>query len=329
MLTIPKKAAHRYLGLLAAAFAVFCGASQAQTYPAKPVRFIVPWPPGGIADTRSRSLAQCVSQSWGQQVVVDNKPGASGTIGVDLIAKAKPDGYTVGFISANDMAIAKPMGLPLAYDPEKDLIPITQFTRTPIVLVAAPTVPVDSARALAHWAKAQGGKVTYGSPGVAHTNHFAIEEFNRDAGITGTHIPYKGEAAMLPDVIAGRVAYAYAYAATVDPLVKAGRLKALMVTGSVRSPQVPNVPSAVEAGFPEADMDSWGGLAGPAGLAREVVTRLHAEWSRCLRSAEVRTRREFLDAQIIASSPAEFQVFLRAERARWNRLVKETAIRPE
>jgi tripartite-type tricarboxylate transporter receptor subunit TctC len=303
--------------------------AQAQSYPGKPVRYIVPWPAGGIADSRSRLIAQCVTQSWGQQVVVDNKPGASGTIGVDLMIKSKPDGYTVAFVSANELAIAQAMGIPVPYDAEKDVTPIMQFTRTPIVLVASPALPVDSAQALVAWARAQQGKAVYGSPGIAHTNHFAVEAFNRDAGITGTHVPYKGEASMLPDVIAGRVHYAYAYAGTIEPMVRAGRLKALMVTGAVRSPQLPNVMNSVEAGFPNATMDSWGGLAGPAGLARDIVERLHAEWSKCLKAPEMRARREFQDAQIIASNPQEFVTFLRGERARWNRLVRETGIRPE
>lgn len=305
------------------------GGAAAQNFPSRAVRYIVPWPAGGIADSRSRAVAQCVSQSWGQQVVVDNRPGASGTLGVDLMVKAKPDGYTVAFISANDMAIAQAMGIPVPYDADKDITPITQFTRTPIVLVAAPGVPADSARALAAWARTRPGDVVYGSPGVAHTNHFAVEDFNRAAGLSGTHIAYKGEAAMLPDVMAGRVHYAFAYAGTVEPLVKAGRLKALMVTGATRSPQLPAVATSVEAGYPGITMDSWGGLGAPAGVSRDIVERLHAEWSRCLRLPEMRARREYLDAQIVASTPAEFAAFLRAERARWQRLVKETGIKPE
>lgn len=321
----------RYWPALALCLLGLCASSPgiAQNYPSKAVRYIVPWPAGGIADSRSRLVAQCVTQSWGQQVIIDNKPGASGVIGVDLMTKSKPDGYTVAFVSANELAIAQAMGIPVPYDAEKDITPIMQFTRTPIVLVAAPDLPVDSARSLVAWARTQPGKVVYGSPGTAHTNHFAVETFNRDAGISGTHVAYKGEAAMLPDVIAGRVHYAFAYAGTVDPMVKAGRLKALMVTGTVRSPQLPNVPASTEAGFPNATMDSWGGLAGPAGLPRAIVERLHAEWSRCLKSPEMRARREYLDAQIIASSPQEFTALLRSERERWLRLVKETGIRSE
>jgi tripartite-type tricarboxylate transporter receptor subunit TctC len=305
------------------------GALSADDYPAKPVRFVVPWPAGGIADSRSRIMAQCVAQSWGQSVVVDNKPGASGIIGVDLVAKAAPDGYTLAFVSANDQAIAQAMGMAVPYDAEKDLSPIIQFTRTPIVLVAAPGIKVDDAKALVAWAKANKGLVSYGSPGVAHTNHFAAEEFNRVAGILATHVAYKGEAAMLPDIIAGRVAYGFAYAGTIEPMVRAGKLKALLVTGRVRSPQLPEVPTAAEAGYPEADTDSWGGLAGPAGLTREVVERINLEWAKCLKSPQLQARREFLDAQIIAGTAQEFAQFMRAERVRWAKLVKLTGIKPE
>ncbi|MFN0317288.1 MAG: Bug family tripartite tricarboxylate transporter substrate binding protein, partial [Burkholderiales bacterium] len=221
------------------------------------------------------------------------------------------------------------IGLKPAYNAEKDFSPITQFLRRPAVLVATPSLKVRTVAELVAYVKKQGASVSYGTPGVAHMNHFAGEVFNRRVGINVTSVPYKGEAPMVTDLIAGQVAYGFGFAATVDPLVKAGRLVALATTGKTRSPQLPEVPTLTELGMPEVEMYIWTGMAGPAGMAPEIVARLQSELSKVLHSAAIKGRREFADSEIVASKPEDFRALLAAERVRWIKLVKETGITAE
>jgi tripartite-type tricarboxylate transporter receptor subunit TctC len=316
--------------LTLAVFAMHGGlAGAADPYPNKPIRWVVPWPAGGVADTQARIIAEQLSKALGQPVLIDNRAGASGTIGADAVARAKPDGYTILYVSPNEQVIAQAIGMKVPYNAEKDFTPITQFLRRPTVLVVPAILNVRSVQDLVALAKAPGSSISYGTPSVAHFNHFVAELFNHRVGIKVPAVPYKGEAPMLTDLIGGQIAYGFGFATTVDPMVKAGRLRALATTGKARSPQLPEVPTFDELGIPDLEMYIWTGLAGPAGLPPEIVQRLQTEVSKALNSPALKSRREFADSEIVASAPEAFRAHLASERARWPKLVKETGIAAE
>jgi tripartite-type tricarboxylate transporter receptor subunit TctC len=297
----------------------------ADPYPSRPIRWVVPWPAGGIADTQARIIADQLGKALGQPVVIDNRAGASGTLGADLVASSKPDGYTLLYISPNEQAIAQAIGMKVRYDAQKDFTPITQMLRRPAVLVVNASLNVKSVAALVELAKAD-STLSYGTPSVAHFCHFAAEVFNRRVGIKVPAVPYKGEAPMINDLLGGQVAYGFGFATTVAPNVAAGRIRALATTGSARSPQLPNVPTFAELGMPEVQMYIWTGIAAPAGLPGDITARLQSELSKILRSPAIKSRHEFADSEIVASKPEDFVQFLAAERQRWAKLVKETGI---
>jgi len=304
-------------------------AGAADPYPSKPIRWVVPWPAGGVADTQARIIAERLGKALGQPLLIDNRAGASGTLGADAVAKAKPDGYTLLYVSPNEQAIAQAIGMKVPYNAEQDFTPITQFLRRPTVLVVSASLNVRSVAELVNLARTKGAAISYGTPSVAHFNHFVAEAFNRRVGIDVPAVPYKGEAPMLTDLVGGQVAYAFGFATTVDPMVKAGRLRALATTGKARSPQLPDVPTFNELGMADLEMHIWTGLAGPAGMPAAIVQRLQGEVSKVLNDPAVKSRREFADSEIVASKPEVFQAHLAAERARWAKLVKETGIAAE
>jgi tripartite-type tricarboxylate transporter receptor subunit TctC len=304
-------------------------AGAADAYPNKPIRWVVPWPAGGVADTQARIIAEHLGKALGQPVLVDNRAGASGTLGAGIVATARPDGYTLLYVSPNEQAIAQAIGMKLSYSAERDFTPITQFLRRPTVLVVPVTLNVRSVPELVTLARTKGASISYATPSVAHFNHFVAEMFNRRTGLQIPAVPYKGEAPMLTDLIGGQVAYGFGFATTVGPMVSAGRLRALATTGKVRSPQLPAVPTFNELGMPELEMHIWTGLAAPAGLPPEIVQRLHVEVSKVLNSTAVKSRPEFADSEIVASAPETFKAFLAAERSRWAKLAKETGITAE
>jgi tripartite-type tricarboxylate transporter receptor subunit TctC len=313
------------LGLLLVAGSLWA----ADPYPTRPIRWVVPWPAGGVADTQARIIAEQLGKALGQQVMIDNRAGASGVLGADVVAKARPDGYTLLYVSPNEQAIAQAIGMKVGYTAEKDFTPITQFLRRPAVLVVNPSLNVRTVNELVALAKAKGGTLSYGTPSVAHFNHFVSEVFNRRVGIKVPAVPYKGEAPMITDLIGGQVAYGFGFATTVDPMVKAGRLRALATTGGSRSPQLPDTPTFIELGMPELEMYIWTGMVGPAGLPPEIVQRLQGELGKILRSPAINSRREFADSEIVASKAEEFRLFLGAERLRWAKLVEVTGITVE
>ena len=306
-----------------------CNAQAQSNYPNKSIRWVVPWPAGGIADTQARLIAEHLGKMLGQQVVVDNRPGGSGIIGAEIVAKSKPDGYTLLYVSPNEQAIAQALGLKVPYDASKAFTPITQFLRRPPVLVASDSLKVRTVADLVKLAKSERDSLSYGTPGVAHFNHFVSEVFNRRVGIDVPSVPYKGEAPMLTDMIGGQVAYGFAFAATVEPLIKAGRLRALATTGRIRSPQLPEVPTFTELGMPDLEFYIWTGMAAPAQLPAAIVNTLQTAISKVLQSPALKARREFADSEIVASKPEVFAAHLTAERARWIQLVKQAGITPE
>jgi tripartite-type tricarboxylate transporter receptor subunit TctC len=302
-------------------------AVQAQAYPDKPIRFIVPWPAGGIADVRARIMAEHLSKGLGQPVVVENRPGASGSVGAAMVAKSKPDGYTVMYGSVQEQVLAPLLLAEVAYAPDRDFTHITQFTRTPIVLVTASRLTVRSLAELVELAKSRPGQLSYGSPGVAHTNHLAAEQFLLSAGIQAAHVPYKGEAPMLADLVGGQIDYGFAYIGTSAPLIRAGKLNALLVSGARRAPQLPAVPTAAEVGLPELDISSWGGLMAPAGMRPDVLQRLHTEMVKVLRSPAVNQRAEFADSEVVASTPEEFRAFALSDGRRWAKIIEAAGVK--
>ena len=319
----------RVLGIAFGLLFLADAAPAADPYPDRPIRWVVPWPAGGIADTQARIIADQLGKALGQQVVIDNRTGASGVLGADVVAKSKPDGYTLLYVSPNEQVIAQSIGMQVGYDAAKDFTPITQFLRRPAVLVANPGLKVRSVAELVALTKAKGATMNAGTPSAAHTNHFANEIFHRRAGITVQIVPYKGEAPMVTDLIGGQVDYGFGFATTVDPYVKAGRLVALATTGARRSPQLPDVPTFTELGMPEVELMIWTGMVGPAGLSSVIVERLQGELSKILNSPAVKSRREFADSEIVASKPDAFRAFLATERVRWAKLVKETGIKAQ
>jgi tripartite-type tricarboxylate transporter receptor subunit TctC len=229
----------RSLGLALALLLVVSMSWAADPYPTRPIRWVVPWPAGGVADTQARIIADQLGKALGQQIMIDNRAGASGVIGADAVARSKPDGYTLLYVSPNEQAIAQAIGLEVRYDAAKDFTPITQFLRRPAVLVVKASLNVRTVAELVALVKAKGDSMSCGTPGVAHFNHFVTEVFHRRVGIKVPVVPYKGEAPMVNDLIGGQVDYGFGFATTVDPFVKAGRLHALATTGVSRSPHRP------------------------------------------------------------------------------------------
>jgi tripartite-type tricarboxylate transporter receptor subunit TctC len=269
------------LGLLLGGIAA---APAADSYPNKPIRLIVPWPPGGIADLRVRQVAERLTQGLGQPIVVDNRPGASGSIGVAVGARAAPDGYTVTLLSVNDSAIAPALNPSLPYDVLRDFEPVVHLTRTPLVLLANPALEARTVADLAAVARARPGRLTYASNGAATTHHIAGEVLCRDLGIEMKHVPYKGAAPALMAMVAGHTPVGFDFAGTAAPHVQAGKVRALLVTGGKRVPLLPDVPTASEAGLPELDaIVSWGGFAIPKGAPIAIRDRLNAELVKALR----------------------------------------------
>lgn len=308
-------------GLLAASSAV------AQTYPAKPIRFIVPYPPGGGADIVARLVTAKMTVSMGQPVVVDNKPGASTIIGTAMLAKAAPDGYTVGLIT-DSHAINQVFFPKLPYDSIKDFEPITQLVFVPLVLVAHPSLKVKTVQELVAAAKANPGKINYASIGNGTPHQLSMEWLKSMAGISMTHIPYKGVAPALTDLVAGQVDVMFTGTSSAAPYVKAGRLNALAVSSAKRQPSFPDTPSVAEAGLPEFDFMTWYGVAMPAGTPPAITQRINQEITSALNQPDVKERLAALGVVGAPSSPADFGAFIKSESLSLARIVKTTGVKP-
>lgn len=301
-------------------------AVHAQTWPGKPIRMIVASTPGGILDTVGRTIAARLAESLGQPVVVENRAGAGGIIGTEAVAKAAPDGYTIGKI-ATSHAINPAVYAKMPYDTMKDLAPITQTVNLTNMLVAHPSVPVASVKELIALAKAQPKTLTYGSAGNGQSNHLSGALFASLAGIEITHVPYKGSAPALTDVIAGNISMMYVDILSATPNVKAGKLKALGVTGLKRSVAVPEFPAVSEtvSGF---NGSSWLGMVAPAGTPKEIVARLSAETAKVLALPEVRERFLAQGVEPVGSTPEQFAAFIEAEMPRWAAAARSAGIKP-
>jgi tripartite-type tricarboxylate transporter receptor subunit TctC len=296
----------------------------AQNYPNRPIRFVVPFSPGGAADVPGRILTQKLTESLGHQVVVDNRPGAGSTIGADQVAKAPPDGYTLLTIS-NTHFVSAALYKKLPYDSVVDFAPVTQVTSAPNVIVVHPSLPAKTVRELIALAKAQPGKIDYASSGNGSTQHLTGALFTKMAGIEMTHIPYRGSGPATADLLSGQVTVGFPGIAGMLPQIKAGKLRALAVTSAKRSPELPQTPTVAEAGVKGYDVTAWFGVAGPKGMPRDIVLKLHTELLRILKNPEV--QKLLLNAgQEVAwqETPELFGEMLKTEAAKWARMVTES-----
>ncbi|MBK6336450.1 MAG: tripartite tricarboxylate transporter substrate binding protein [Betaproteobacteria bacterium] len=298
------------------------GFAHAQAFPQKPVRLVVPFPPGGPIDTVARAIAQKLTEAWGQTVVVDNRPGAGGNIGADLVAKAAPDGYTVVMGALSTHAVNPSLYPKMPYDAVKDFAPISLVAVTPNVLVVNPSLPVATAREFIAYARANPGKLAFGSGSNGSAGHLAGELFKVDAGVDMLHVPFKGAAPAMQALLAGDTQLMFDNLASATAQVKAGKLKALAVTTARRSKLAPDLPTLAEAGLPGFDISTWFGLLAPAGTPADVVARWNAEVTRILNSTEMRERMTALGAEPAPDTPAEFARFIAGETAKYARIVK-------
>ena len=298
--------------------------SQAQDFPHKPLRLIVPYPAGGATDMMARLLAQKLTESLKQPVVVDNKPGAGGNIGVDLVAKAPADGYTLGISATNSFAINPHLTKNLPYDALKDLTQVSMIGVIPNVIVVGSEVPVRSIAELVALAKKQ--PLAFASPGQGTSLHLAGEMLNEAAGISMTHIPYKGDVPAIQDVIGGRVPVMTSNLATVLPHIRSGRLRALAVTTAKRAAQLPEVPTMLEAGYKDFDISVWFTLFTAAGVPRETLEILNRETVRALNAPEVRQRLAEANIEAAPTSLEQIRAYVLKENERWGRIVKKTGV---
>jgi tripartite-type tricarboxylate transporter receptor subunit TctC len=304
-------------------------AAVAQSYPAKPIRIIAAQSAGGGTDLFARMLGQKLTESWKQPVVVENRPGAGGTIGNEIAARSTPDGYTLLLATAGQMVINQNLYPNSGQDPIRDLAPITLFATSPLMLVTHPSVPAQSVQELIALARAAPNRLNHGSGGGGSPAHLAAELFKAMAGIRMTHVPFKGVAPSVTAVVAGQIDLTFASIAAVLPQVRAQRLRALAVTTPRRSQIVPDLPTVAEAGVPGYEVTTWFGLFGPAGLPKDIIARLHGEVMRILSLAEVRERLYNDGAEPGNLTVYEFSAFIRADAARWAKLIKAAGIKAD
>jgi tripartite-type tricarboxylate transporter receptor subunit TctC len=315
----------RALALCAAALAlVIAPLAGAQGYPARPVRLVVPFPAGGTTDILARAAAQKMSEAWGQQVVVDNRPGAAGNIGAELVAKSAPDGYTLLMGTVGTHAINASLYSKLPYDPVKDFAPVILVAGVPNVLVIGPALPVNSVQELIAYAKANPGKLNFASSGSGTSIHLSGELFKTLTGVQMTHVPYKGSAPALTDLMGGQVHLMFDNLPSSLAFIKAGKLRALAVTSTARAAALPDVPTLVEAGVPGFEASSWFGILAPAGTPRDVVMRINGEVAKWLASPDARDKLSGQGAIPAGGTPEDFARHIKGEMAKWAKVVKES-----
>jgi tripartite-type tricarboxylate transporter receptor subunit TctC len=309
--------------------ALVSAASLAQPYPAKPVKLIVPFPPGGNTDIVGRLIAQKLSDSLGQQVYVENRGGAGGTIGAEAAAKSPADGYTIFFATTGTLASAPSMQPDLRYDPVKAFAPISTLANAPVVVLAAAEVPAKSLKELVDMAKARPGQLKFGSAGTGHFVHLAGEMFKITAGVDMLHVPYKGVNAALTDMLGGRIELMFDAPAQYEPHLQSGKVRALAVASAKRLARLPDVPTTAEAGLPGYELASWFGLAAPAGTSAEAIAKLNAEVLKALTAQDVVQTLTKLGLEPAGSSPQQYAAMIVEDLAKWRRAVKAAGIKLE
>jgi len=303
--------------------------TSAQTYPAKPVRLIVPYPPGGPTDFVGRSIAQKLTEAWGQQVVVENRAGAASAVGTEVAARSAPDGYTLLLGTSAGFCINPALGGKIPYDAERDFAPISLLVINPQILVVHPSLPVHSVKALIALAKSRPGQINYASVGNASPQHLGMEMLKSMSGINMVHVPYKGTAPAITDILAGNVSLMFNSMPSVLSQVNSGKLRGIAVGSAKRSPAAPHIPTVAEAGVPGFEYVTWYGLFAPAGTAREIVNRLHVQVVKILADPEIAKRFASQGAEPLSNTPEQLAQYRRAEFERWRKLIAELKLRVE
>ena len=309
------------------ALAPAAGWSQ-DAYPARPVKLIVPFPPGGPTDIMGRTAAKAMGDALGQSFVVENKAGAGGNIGTDAVAKAAPDGYTIGLSAISSLAIAPYLYDKLPFQVEKDFAPISLVGTTPCVIVVHPSAPFADLKGLVAYAKANPGKLGYATSGIGTSNHLAAELLQSVADIELTNIPYKGSSQIVPDLLSGTVIMSMETSlATTLQHIRSGKLKALAVTSPTRAKALPDVPTVAESGYPGFAVETWFGLVAPAATPAAVVQKLHDAWAKGAKTAEAQAAFDNISGNLRVTTPQEFDAFIKAENNRWGALIRKLDIK--
>jgi len=317
-----RKAGLRPLGLLCAALTV---TGSALAFPTRAVTIVVPFTPGGAVDIVARTVAAGLSDVWQQPVVVENKPGAGGAIGIQAAVRAVPDGHVLLLGSVGPLTINPGLG-PVGYDVDKDLAPIVLLAKTPAVLVTRPSSPAGDVKQFVQWARTASSPLNYGSAGNGNITHLVSEYFLSSAGIAATHVPYKGSAPAITDMLGGQLDFLFDVVPTALPHIRAGKFKPLAVTTSVRSPVLPEVPTLQEQGYKDFDVSSWFALLAPAGTPQAVVGQINAAVNQVLGADRTRDRLAAMGANVAGGTPAELGQFMRVETQRWRKLIDDKGI---
>jgi len=312
--------------LLAVLLALATSATFAQPYPTRAVRVIVPATPGGGVDIIARALAQRLSENWGQPVVVENRPGATGVIGMEAVARAAPDGYTLVVCTNAMLTISPYLYSNAGYDPVRDLAPVTLAASSPFLLVVHPSLPVHGVKELIAFARAHPGEINYSSSGNGSATHMAAVLFDHMAGVKMVHVPYKGSSPAITDLLAGQIQMRFSALVPILPHVRAGKLRALAVTGARRFAQMPDVPTVMET-VPGYTSDIWYGVLAPAATPTPLLDRLHADVTRHLQSQDFKSRLEADGSEAVASTRSEFAAVIQADVQRWTQLIRSTGVK--
>jgi len=300
------------------------GVALADAWPSKPIRIIVPYPAGGTSDIFARALAPGITEALGQPVVVENKPGATGNLGADYVAKSKPDGYVFLLADIGSLAISPSVSAELPFDPVKDFAPVAMVAYSPHLLAVNPSVPAKDVKELIALAKAKPDSLNFAVSGIGGANHLAGIDFAMRAGIKWTYIPYKGGSQAITDVIGGQAQVLFNGMLATYPFVKDGKLKVIAISSAKRFSAAPDIPTVAESGIPGFETGSWQGIVAPAGTPPEIVNKLHATVTKILATAEMKERLDKAGAEVRPQSPAQFGEFIRSEKARWAKVVKES-----
>jgi len=303
--------------------------ARAQAYPSKPVRLVVPFAPGGTTDILARLVGQRLTDVLKQTVLIDNRPGANGALGTEIVAKSAPDGHTIVMGYLDSFAIGPNLYSKLPYDPVRDFAPITRVASTTQAMVLHPSLPVRATRDLIALAKRQPGQLSYASAGIGAPSHLAGELFKMMAGVDLVHVPYKGSGAAINDLLGGHVALSFGGLAAAMPHVRTQRLRVLAIASGARSPAMPPIPTIAESGLPGYDVSSWFGLLAPAGTPSEAVARLHAEVVKILKAEDIRQQLAADGAEVVANRPDEFAAYIKSELAKWGGVIKAARIKAE
>jgi tripartite-type tricarboxylate transporter receptor subunit TctC len=302
---------------------------QAQSYPARPIRLVVPYPPGGSTDLVARVIGQKMGDAWGQQVIIDNRPGASGMIGNELVARSAPDGYTIVMGTIGPFAVNQALFAKMPYDPIRDFAPVTLTGNVTNLLVVHPSIPAKNVKELIALARARPGQLTFGSSGTGGAPHLAGELFKIMAKVDAVHVPYKGGGPAMTDLMGGQLSFSFASMPSSLPFAKSGRLRALAVSSAKRSAAVPEIPTVAESGLPGFVVTDWQGVLAPARTPPEIVNKLNAEVIRILALPDVKEKLSTAGMELVTDTPQEFANYIRSESDKWTQVVKRAGVKVE